>query len=349
MNEIVEAKEEVVEFDYSLVDKETSEFLKEKEFVMQEAIGNMRIRVGKELREAQDKLTKGKYGCFEEWYTSLGFKKHTVYRLIERYNLIVASSNNEKIIEDMPSILVREISKENVDTELKEKVLSGEIKTTKEYRQLKEQKEMAERIVKQLEEEKKQVERVAWQAEQSLKEAIEENEQLKNRPIERVEIPVPTIPMDYEHTKESNAKLEQKITNLSRLVEDKELQLEDATKEKEILERKAKLNERDSEKYKQLKDEIENLSKEKNDLGRQIKSRTELSGLVVRIEHILKTELAPVKYSRAIDEASTDEIVTRNLRDIVGRVESWCQDMYEYIPKVQGNENIIDVEVVEYE
>ena len=85
------------------------------------------------------------------------------------------------------------------------------------------------------------------------------------------------------------------------------------------------------------------MSKQKDKLGRQIKARTELSGLVVRIEHILKTELAPVKYSRAINEASTDEIVINNLIDIIDRVQGWCTEMCDILPNKDYRE-VIEME-----
>ncbi|ERI90963.1 hypothetical protein HMPREF1982_03525 [Clostridiales bacterium oral taxon 876 str. F0540] len=43
--------------------------------------------MGKELKEAQEELSKHGYGCFQEWYEFLGFKTTTVYNLINRFNL----------------------------------------------------------------------------------------------------------------------------------------------------------------------------------------------------------------------------------------------------------------------
>ena len=169
------------------------------------------------------------------------------------------------------------------------------------------------------------------QAIKDKKELERQIEELKNMPAELVEVEKEVIPKDY--------------ISLKHKVEDYEIEIENYEKQMEILERKVKMNQQEASKYSNLKEQIEKLSKEKSDLGRQIKARTELSGLVVRVEHILKTELAPIKYSRAIDEASTDEIVVRNLRDIVARVQGWCNEMYKYLP----SEDVIEVEVIDYE
>lgn len=87
------------------------------------------------------------------------------------------------------------------------------------------------------------------------------------------------------------------------------------------------------------------LNSEKDDFYRQIESATELSGLVVEIEHLLKTKLAPVKYSRALTERRDSEIVMDNLRDIIHLVKKWCKEMEAYLP----SGNYIDVEVIENE
>ena len=156
-------------------------------------------------------------------------------------------------------------------------------------------------------------------------------EELRNKPL-KVEVrEVEKIPSDY-------IEMKKKMEQLKRELLEKEHDLEVTRNEKIFLERKAKLNDSEARKYKELKEQIENLSR--------IKARTELSGLVVRIENILKTELAPIKYSRAISEASTDETVIRNLSEIVDRVSQWCQEMERYIPSRYNFVEIIDSEVI---
>jgi len=50
------------------------------------------------LQEAQDRLAGDNHynGCFQEWYESLGFDKNKVYRLINRYDLVVANCDKQK-------------------------------------------------------------------------------------------------------------------------------------------------------------------------------------------------------------------------------------------------------------
>lgn len=176
------------------------------------------------------------------------------------------------------------------------------------------------------------------QAIREKKELERQLQEIKSRPPKVEYREVEKIPNDYHD-------LKKKADRLQRQLLDKDHELESARAEKQLLERKAKLNDSEAKKYKELKDQIEKLSKQKNDLGRQVKARTELSGLVVRVEHLLKTELAPIKYSRAIEEAKDDDIVINNLSDIVTRVKAWCEEM-ESIIEPEGEIYYIESEVI---
>lgn len=134
-------------FDYNLLDSATSDFLKQKENNMREIVSDAYYQIGKELKEAQDKLAgNNQYnGYFQKWYESLGFKKRTVYKLINRYDLVVHNVHNQKLIQDLPLSLSYEIAKPSADQELKQKVLNGDITTHKQYKELKKEKEQAEK------------------------------------------------------------------------------------------------------------------------------------------------------------------------------------------------------------
>ncbi|AOY76893.1 DUF3102 domain-containing protein [Clostridium formicaceticum] len=90
---------------------------------MREIVGRAYTDLGRELKEAQDKLAQHGYGCFGEWLESIGFKQRNAYRLIERYEkLILPNWHNRELLEDLPVSLTYEISKPSADQELKQKV-----------------------------------------------------------------------------------------------------------------------------------------------------------------------------------------------------------------------------------
>lgn len=124
-------------FDYSIVENEIADFLKEKEINIKNVVSRAYTEIGEILSEAQDRLANHHGGIFEKWYESLGFKKDKVYRLISRYRLVLANCENKTLIENLPLSLSYEISKESCPEELKNKVLEGEIRTLKEFQEAK--------------------------------------------------------------------------------------------------------------------------------------------------------------------------------------------------------------------
>ena len=163
-----------------------------------------------------------------------------------------------------------------------------------------------------------------------LKEKDDEISKLESRKPEQIE----TIIDNTDYTTLKMKEEELKTLNNKYLI----------SQEKErILRERAEIFESDSEKYKKLKTEIEDMTKSKNDIGRQIDAITSISGFASKISTILKTELSPIKYSKALLEMKSEEIVTRNLSDIVYEVQKWCDEMRTYLPDVDKM-NVIDME-----
>lgn len=121
-----------------------------------------------------------------------------------------------------------------------------------------------------------------------------------------------------------------------------EKQLSELKTEKNILERKVKLNQEEADKYNKLKSEIEFLTKQKTDLGRQIDSATELAGLTVRLQKLLEEELAPIKFKRCMETLESSDVCINNLTEIITQIDRWSDEMkklltnkYDYIVDVQ--------------
>ena len=116
------------------------------------------------------------------------------------------------------------------------------------------------------------------------------------------------------------------------------------SQEKErLLKERVVLFENDSENYKKLKTEIEDMTKSKDSIGRQIDAITSIAGFASNISTFLKTELSPIKYSKALLEMKSEKTVTNNLSDIVYEVQKWCDEMRTYLPETDKM-NVIDME-----
>nr|WP_267916479.1 hypothetical protein [Borreliella garinii] len=123
-------------FDYSKLDKDISDFLKTKQYEIFNIFNNTYTKIGKILKETQDKLKgNNQYnGLFYQWFKSIGFKKDKVYALISRYNLLVENSDKQLTIEKLPLSLSYEISKKSCPSILKDEVLNGKINSLKEFK-----------------------------------------------------------------------------------------------------------------------------------------------------------------------------------------------------------------------
>ena len=201
----------------------------------------------------------------------------------------------------------------NADEEMIRQLDEGQLTINKAYNTLKEQ------LKKQEEENNK---------------LIEELKQEKNKPKEKEYIETVIDNTDYTV-----------VNKLKKIEEELKEKTTEANKFKtklELMTGKADAYKQDSENYQKMKDDITYLTKQKDDLSRKLQTITDISGLVVEIDHLVKEKLAPIRYSKSLLEAKDDEIVIRNLSDIVQVVQQWCDEIKEYIPN-----KINYVEVIE--
>ena len=75
------------EFDYSIVDNETVDFLRSCEYEMNGIAEDARVKFGGVLIKAQEKLVNYHNGVFVKWYESGGFDKNDVYYSINLYEI----------------------------------------------------------------------------------------------------------------------------------------------------------------------------------------------------------------------------------------------------------------------
>lgn len=108
-----------------------------------------------------------------------------------------------------------------------------------------------------------------------------------------------------------------------------ESKIRDLEQDKAKLERMAKLNEDDAEKFNKLKSEIEFLTKKRDDISRKIESASELAELTVRLQRLLEEELAPIKYKRTIERLGDSKVARNNLQEVIDKVQSWIDEMNE--------------------
>ena len=285
-------------FDYSIVDDTTAQFLKVKEQELQSIVLNSSIQLGEKLIEAQEKLASFKTGTFEKWFNSIGLKKQTVYNYINQAKFVHQMDEYKQIemFQELPTTLKTEISKPSAKPEAVEMVLSGDIKTTKEYRELE----------KQL---KAKDEQIKLQAQM-----IDDLNEQETEVVEK-EVIVEKVPDDYQQLKQST-KIVDEITR-----ENQALKAEQEALKQRIA---------DSEKALQEKAKIENDELEQAQLKR-LKRDADISvhKLIINMNQFVKEQAVTVYDSQAI--AGANDETKQKLTDSISRVEKLLKQIKQEI------------------
>lgn len=139
---------------------------------------------------------------------------------------------------------------------------------------------------------------------------------------------------------EQTKKYQEQLETLKTQISIRDNKISTYENQKEMLEKKAALNNEEAEKYKKLKSDIEFLSKQKNDISRQITSATELAGLTVSLQSLLEKDLAPIKFKRCMEVLDTSDIAVQNLNSVLNSLNNWISEINQYLP----NANVITIE-----
>lgn len=134
-------------FNYAVLSAELGEYLRHKEEQLKNEYMNFTANWGRIFAEAQEKLANNKNGLFDKWISSMGFKRNTVYRMIQVHKFMssqIATISEKEIFDALPKMLQYDISAPSAPPELVEQVMSGDITTHKEYIELKKKLERTE-------------------------------------------------------------------------------------------------------------------------------------------------------------------------------------------------------------
>lgn len=133
-----EAVLEHINFEFE-ADEEILNYLKNQTYKLHLTMSKSYTELGKIFKDTQERLTgNNQYdGLFYKWFKSLNFTNDFVYKLINRYSLLIRFSDKQNLIESLPITLSYEISKPNCSEILRRKVFEGEIKTLKEFNEAK--------------------------------------------------------------------------------------------------------------------------------------------------------------------------------------------------------------------
>lgn len=303
------------DFDYSLLDAKTKEFLEERANIIYGIQSKSAYEIGKQLAKAQKELSTRGYGCFEEWYRSLGFKKTKAYEYINHYNFVCSQNEQTNIekFESLPKVLQAQVAKPSANPEVNQAVFNGDIKTHKEYKELERKLKLAEAENKKLFEEKEQ------QAKQLLKAQVRPPEP-KPIVIEK-EVVKEVIPEDYQFFK-SNYEASERNNDFYKK------QNSELREEMKELERIIK----EQQKNKASREELSDLEERKRAISFELDSLEKIVALNEAVESFL-TAHASLQYSSDFSNLYNNRDLTLSLLDTINRLEKWIDDIKSELPK----------------
>lgn len=305
------------DFDYSLLDTKTKDFLEERANIIYGIQSKSAYEIGKQLAKAQEELSTRGYGCFEEWYRSLGFKKTKAYEYINHYNFVCSQNEQTNIekFEHLPKVLQAQVAKPSAIPEVNQAVFNGDVTTHKEYKEL-------ERRLK-----------LKDQALEAVKGELERVKQTKT--TEKV-IEKEVIPQDYQATQDLNKQLLGKNKDLAD-------ELESVKRSLRLKEASYEMLEKETSEALALKESIEHLRADKEKLENSVTNIFNLSKLVTKFENFFDEEMAPLRFKTLIQGIGKDAQIEK-LRDILTLTENWLDEMNKIVP--ENGRTIIEGEII---
>lgn len=313
MNEIAATND----FDYSVLDTTTKEFLEERANIIYGIQSKSAYEIGKQLAKAQEELSTRGYGCFEEWYRSLGFKKTKAYEYINHYNFVCSQNEQANIekFESLPKTLQAQVAKPSAIPEVNQAVFNGDVTTHKKYKELERRLKLKDQALETV---KGELERVKL-----------------TKTTEKV-IEKEVIPQDYQATQDLNKQLLGKNKDLTD-------ELDSVKRSLRLKEASYEMLEKETSEALALKESIEHLRADKEKLENSVSNIFTLSNLVSEFEDFFDSKMAPLRFKTLIQGIGKDAQIEK-LRDILTLTENWLEEMNKIIP--ESGRTIIEGEII---
>ena len=294
-------------FDYSLVDDSTANFLKQKLSNMNGIAQDTRYRMGKELYETQQNLANHYKGVFVKWYESLGLNKNDVYFWINEFRFSRNLENTQQIANfgNAPKTLKKDVMQNSAKPEAVQKVLNGDITTHKEYKEL----------------------------EHKLKMAQEENrdkdlqiERLNNKPDLQpqpkvIQKTVTKVPDDYQQ-------LKQQVQTIGSLRDrNNELQGQIDDLNRKLSEMNAK-----GQEYEELQRKIDNLEKQRSNVRQSIDAGSNIMLLNDQLKELFDTKLSALRYKNFFADDPMISTVEET-EELLDTLQGFIDDMRKVLPQ----------------
>ena len=309
------------DFDYSVLDVTTKEFLEERANIIYGIQNKSAYEIGKQLAQAQEKLSAKGYGCFEEWYRGLGFKTTKAYEYINHFKFVSSQNEESKIemFERLPKALQAQVSKLSASPEVNQAVFDGDVKTRKEYKELENKLKLSQ------------------QANELLK---GENEALRASKVEVRETTIKeVVPDDYRATRELNKRLllkNQELSDSMKAIEERSEFINN--KLNEMMAQREEVDKKSAQ-YDELTRAIEESQGQLNNVQKQISAYKNITSLLQKGNDFLAS-MGGLIYADEKNVLKADGIVRDEFDSFISRGLRFFNDLND----IRKENNILEGE-----
>ena len=308
------------DFDYSVLDATTKEFLEERASIIYGIQNKSAYEIGKQLAQAQERLSTKGYGCFEEWYRGLGFKTTKAYEYINHFKFVSSQNEETKIemFERLPKALQAQVSKPSASPEVNQAVFDGDVKTRKEYKELENKLKLSQ------------------QANELLR---GENEALRASKVEVRETIKEVVPEDYRATRELNKRLllkNQELSDSMKAIEERSEFINN--KLNDMMAQRAEADKKSAQ-YDELTRAIEESQGQLNNVQKQISAYKNITSLLQKGNDFLAS-MGGLIYADEKNVLKADGIVRDEFDSFISRGLRFFNDLND----IRKENNILEGE-----
>lgn len=278
---------------------------------------NSIIEIGKRLNHVKENdLAHGQFMDWVENTLDMSYTTANRYMKVAKEFPNLMSTQNLSL-ENL--FLITTLPEREKGEEIK-KLEEGEGSTTREIRDLKKQLKQKDELIESLGDSMHDFEVYA-------KELENENERLKNQKPQVVEKVIEKEPEDYQTIKERNQNMEQQLSRL--------------TNDLKLAHTKYELLESNTAEAKRLKQQIDSLKGEQNELLEAVEATKDLHKLEREFHQFFDERLAPMKF-KGISQYIGATNASSRIHDLINLAEAWVEEMRRLVPN--GNIKIIEGE-----
>lgn len=276
-----------------------------------ENVGKSFWEIGRRLNHVKENDLA--HGQFIEWLKAIDIERTLAHRMMK----VAKELPNVATLQhlgDTALYLLSTLPEEEKQKQI-EKIEQGESPTVRELQEVKRKLKLKD------------------QALEAVKDELERVKQTK--PKEKV-IEKEVIPQDYKATQDLNKQLLGKNKDLAD-------ELESVKRSLRLKEASYEMLEKETSEALALKESIEHLRADKEELENSVTNIFNLSKLVTKFEDFFDEEMAPLRFKTLIQGIGKDAQIEK-LRDILTLTENWLDEMNKIIP--ERGRTIIEGEII---